>query len=213
MNKLRKGYDAHYRHIPPPKSGMLNQGSQLTPIAKIKSKLPFNCDHCGLLFEKYACWAKRTAHHYCSRACCWAAKVIRIPKSCAVCNTEMFLTPTYYKRTSTCSRLCLRKNRVTNNSNLRSSPDYIGIVNRLRKNTSCNTCNTTSGPWVVANIKTWVENGLSCADGEGAYLLCKQCHLKTASNEALNSLYIVNRNEYKERNLKEKKNVTERSDT
>jgi hypothetical protein len=87
---------------------------------------------------------------------------------------------------------------------LRSSPDYIGIVNRLRKNTSCNTCNTTSGPWVVANIKTWVENGLSCADGEGAYLLCKQCHLKTASNEALNSLYIVNRNEYKERNLKER---------
>lgn len=203
MNKLRKGYDANYRNIAPPKSGMLNQGSQLTPLTKIKSKLPFNCDHCGLLFEKYACWAKRSTHHYCSRACSWASKVIRVPKNCVVCHAEMFLTPTYYKRVSTCSKICLRKNRVTNNSSLRSSPDYIGIVNRLKKKTSCNTCNTTSGPWVVAGIKTWVEDGLSCADGEGAYLLCKQCHLEAASHEAVNSLYMKNRNEYKKFKVKQ----------
>jgi hypothetical protein len=116
----------------------------------------------------------------------------------------MMLTPSDCTRISTCSRLCLRKNRTTNNSNLRSSPDYIGIVNRLKKSTSCNTCNITSGPWVVAGIKTWVEDGLSCADGEGAYLLCKQCHLEAASHEAASSLYMTNRNEYKERNLKEK---------
>ena len=203
MSKMCKGYDANYRHIPPPKSGMLKQGSQLTPIAKIKSKLPFNCDHCGLLFEKYACWAKRNAHHYCSRACCWAAKVIRIPKNCVVCDAEIMLTPSNYPRITTCSKLCLRKKRVTNNSNLRASPDYIGIVNRLKKNTSCSTCNTTSGPWVVAGIKIWVEDGLSCADGEGAYLLCRECHMNAASYKAKNSLYMVNRNEYREK-LKEK---------
>lgn len=204
MNKLRKGYDAHYRHIVPPTSGLLNQGSQLTPIAKVKSKLPFDCDHCGLSFEKYACWAKRSAHQYCSRACAWAAKVIRIPKNCVVCNTEMLLKPSNYARISTCSKPCLRKNRVTNNSGLRSSPDYISIVNRLKKSTLCNTCNTTNGPWVVAGIKTWVEDGLSCADGEGAYLLCKRCHLNAASHEAKNSLYMVNRSEYKKINVESK---------
>jgi hypothetical protein len=157
-----------------------------------------------LLFEKYACWAKRSAHHYCSRACSWASKIIRIPKNCGVCNTEMFLTPNYYKRISTCSKTCLRKNRVTNNAGLRTSPDYRSIVNRLKKNTLCNTCNTTSGPWVVAGIKTWVEDGLSCADGEGAYLLCKRCHLNAASHEAIGSLYMVDRKKYREKNLKEK---------
>lgn len=204
MNKLRKGYDANYRHIVPPKSGMLNQGSQLTPIAKIKSKLPFNCDYCGLLFEKYACWAKRSTHHYCSRACNWASKIIRIPKNCTVCNVEMMLTPVYYKKVSTCSKTCSRKRRVTNNAGLRTSPDYRSIVNRLKKNTLCNICNTTNGPWVVSGIKTWIEDGLACADGEGAYLVCKRCHLKAASHEALNSLYMVDRNNYREKNLRSK---------
>jgi len=198
MSKLRKGYDVNYKQIPPPKSGLLKQGSQLTPLTKVKSKLPFNCDHCGLLFEKYACWAKRSAHHYCSRACNWASKIVRIPKNCVVCGTEMFLTPTSYKRISTCSRTCLRKNRVTNNFNLRSSPDYVSIVKRLKKNATCNACNSTNGPWVVAGIKIWVEDGLSCANGDGAYLLCRPCHLNDASHKAVNSLYMTDRDKYRE---------------
>lgn len=203
MNNLYKGYQVHYRHIAPPKSGLLKESSQSTAITKVKSKLPFNCDHCGLLFEKYACWAKRCTNHYCSRACNWASKVIRIHKNCVVCNAEMLLTPSDYKKFSTCSKECLRKNRVINNAGLRTSPDYIGIVKRLKKNMVCNDCKTTNGPWVVSGIKTWIENGLSCADGDSAYLLCKDCQLRKARKDALNSLYMIDRKKYKEK-LKEK---------
>lgn len=190
------GYENHYKDIPPPKEGLRYQTGQLTPLARNKSKIGVNCDYCGMAFEKYACWAKRTAHHYCGRSCANAAKLVRIPKPCAVCNGEMLLTPADYPKISTCSKTCLRKKRVKNNMNLRSSADYKRIVSRLKKNQICKVCATKSGPWTVRNIKTWVHDGLSCADGSDAYLVCRHCHLKEVSPLSLTSTYITDRFRY-----------------
>lgn len=196
------GYEQHYKNILPPKDGMGYQRAQLTTLQRNKSKLSFNCDHCGLPFEKYACWAKRTKNHYCGRACASAAKVVRIPKPCVVCGNEMLLTPTLFTRTSACSKECMRKRRVVNNKNLRSSPDYLSIVKRLRKEALCSVCGTTNGPWVVQGIKTWVENGLAQADGDSAHLVCKQCHMKSVVQLSLKSDYMTDRFKYyKEKNI------------
>lgn len=190
------GYEKHYTEIIPPKDGMAFH--KASPTKKLQSKLSFNCDHCGILFEKYACWAKRTTHHYCGRACASAAKVIRIPKNCVVCDTEMLLTPTYFKRVSACSKTCQRKRRTGNNSNLRSSPDYNAIIKRVRKNAVCKECNATSGPWIVRGVRLWVEDGLACADGETAYLVCQKCHLKSVTHLSLKSTYMSDRGKYYE---------------
>ena len=190
------GYENHYKQIPPPKEGLQKQGAQPTKLARNKSKLPFNCDHCGLAFEKYACWAKRVTHHYCSRACASAAKVVRFPKDCAVCGVEMLLTPTYMNRVSTCSAICMRKKRVTTNINMRSSPDYAAIAKRLKKNALCSTCGTTNGPWRVVGVKTWLEDGLACANGDEAKLVCLDCHLKSVAHLSKASTYISDRFRY-----------------
>lgn len=195
------GYENHYKDIAPPKEGLTYQRAQLTSVQRNKAKLGFNCDHCGIPFEKYACWAKRTSHHYCGRACAWAAKVVRIPKPCVVCGTEMLLTPTSFNRVSGCSKECMRKRRTVNNSNLRASPDYLAIVKRLKENAVCGTCSTTNGPWVVQGIKTWVEDGLACADGSSARLVCQHCHLDSVAHLSKQSTYMSDRFKYyKEKN-------------
>jgi hypothetical protein len=194
-------YERHYTDTTPPKDGMSYQRAQLTGIQRNKAKLGFNCDHCGFPFEKYACWAKRTKYHYCGRACASAAKVVRIPKPCVVCGTEMLLTPSKFNRTSGCSRACMRKRRTVNYKNLRSSPDYVAIVKRLKKEALCGVCGTTNGPWVVQGVKIWVEDGLSCADGGNAHLVCQHCHLRGVNYLSMQSTYMSNRVKYyKEKN-------------
>ena len=188
-------------NITPPKGGMKYQRSQLTGILRSKSKLPFNCDHCGLLFETYACWAKRHATHFCGRACAWAARVIRFPKDCVICGTVMMLTASLAVRKFTCSYVCMRKKRVTNNVGIRASPDYMAIAKRLKKNAVCKLCGTLNGPWTVMGIKTWVEDKLSCAEGSKACLVCRHCHMKSVASLAVNSTYMVDRIKYyKEKN-------------
>ena len=191
-----KGYQNNYREITPPKEGLQYHRSQLTKLAVTKGKLLFNCDYCELPFEKYACWAKRSKHHYCSRACSHASKIVRFPKNCVVCGTEMLVTPSSFNSIYTCSRVCLRKKRVKNNHNLRSSPDYVAIARQLKKDAQCKICGTLKGPWAVAGIKTWVEDGLACAEGSGAYLACSHCHLTKVSTLAVTSTYIADRPKY-----------------
>lgn len=190
------GYENHYKQITPPKGGLQKEGSQLTGLARNKSKLPFNCDHCGMAFEKYACWAKRVKHNYCSRACASAAKVIRFPKECVVCGVEMLLTPTLMKRVAACSTACMRKRRVTTNCNMRSSPDYTAIAKRLKKDATCDACGTKKGPWRVVGVKTWVEDGLACANGDEARLVCMPCHMRTLTPLSRASTYMRDRFEY-----------------
>ena len=189
------------RSIAPPKDGMKYQWSQLTGILRNKSKLSLNCDHCGLSFEKYACWAKRCARHYCGRACACAAKIIRFPKDCVICGTVMMLNASLALRKFTCSSACMRKKRVTSNVNMRSSPDYMAIAKRLKKNAVCKLCGTLNGPWAVMGIKIWVEDNLSCAEGSEACLVCRHCHMKSVAALAVDSTYMVDRIKYyKEKN-------------
>ena len=188
-------------NITPPKGGMKYHRSQLTGILRSKAKVPFNCDRCGLLFETYACWAKRYATHYCGRACAWASRIIRFPKDCVICGFIMMLTPSLAVRKFTCSRNCMRKKRVTNNISVRSSPDYKAIAKHLKKNAVCKLCGTFNGPWAVMGIKTWVEDGLSCAEGSKAYLACRPCHMESVASLAVNSTYMADRIKY----YKEKK--------
>ena len=189
-------YERHYRDTLPVKGVSTLEGSQLTPLSRNKGKLAFNCDMCELPFEKYACWAKRSAHHYCSRACASAAKVVRVEVQCVVCDSKMMVKPAYLKRVTTCSKECMRKKRVKNNSQLRTSPDYKSIIERLHKQGACNMCGTTAGPWSVLGIRTWVENGLAQADGANAKLYCRHCHMKEVSPLMAKSLYATNRTEY-----------------
>lgn len=194
------GYERHYTNIAPPKDGMSYHRGQLTSVQRNNAKLGFNCDHCGIPFEKYACWAKRTSNHYCGRGCASAAKVVRIPKPCVVCGTEMLLIPSSFKRVSGCSKTCQRKRRIVNNKR-QLSPDYVAIVKRLRKEDLCGICGTTNGPWVVQGIKTWVEDGLACAEGSNARLVCQSCHFHSVKHLSKQSLYMVNRFKYyKEKN-------------
>jgi hypothetical protein len=75
------------------------------------------------------------------------------------------------------------------------------ILKVLKKASICGACGTTNGPWVVRGIKLWIENGLSCADGKEASLVCKNCHLKSVTHLAKQSTYISDRlSYYKEEN-------------
>ncbi len=180
----------------PVKGASTWERSNPTPVPRNKGKIGLNCDLCTLPFEKYACWAKRVKHNYCSRACANEARKIEIPSECVVCKKEMLLTPSDLPKITTCSYECSRKRRTVSNTNLRSSPEYKRIVKRLTANPVCTECGTLTGPWVVRGIHTWVEDGLAYASGENAKLYCKHCHLKTVSLVASTSLYMTNRSAY-----------------
>lgn len=188
--------DGTFTDLLPIKGVSTWERSQLTPLPRNRGKIGINCDLCGLPFEKYACWAKRSKRNYCSRACANEAKKIEVPSECVVCKKEMLVTPSELPKITTCSYACSRKRRTVNNANTRSSPEYRRIVKRMTADPVCTTCGTFTGPWVVSGIRTWVEDGLACASGEDAKLYCRHCHLKTVSLIASASLYMTNRSAY-----------------
>ena len=108
----------------------------------------------------------------------------------------MLVKPSDYAKKFTCSVPCKRRKRVTNNANIRTSPDYMAIAKRLKKNASCKSCGTTNGPWAVRGAKLWVEDGLACADGSEAYLVCRHCHLKSVAPLSIASTYMADRFKY-----------------
>lgn len=104
-------FERNYRDTPAPAEGVQREFSNKTPMGRSAGKIAMSCDHCGLSYETYACWAKRTARHFCSRACANAAKEVRVEKSCVICGTVFTATPSTVDKSSTCSRKCLRENR------------------------------------------------------------------------------------------------------
>jgi hypothetical protein len=105
-------FERNYRDTFPLKSGVAKEFSNATPMSRTAGKINMDCDHCGLAYETYACWAKRVAHHYCSRACASAAKETPVEKTCIVCGSVFTTVPSSLKRHSTCSINCLKKNRA-----------------------------------------------------------------------------------------------------
>jgi hypothetical protein len=104
-------FERDYKDTPAPAAGVVREFSNKTKLARTQGKININCDLCGMPYETYACWAKRTNNHYCSRACANAAKEIPVEKCCVVCGTTFIANPTTAKKLSTCSRRCLKENR------------------------------------------------------------------------------------------------------
>jgi hypothetical protein len=194
----RERYENHYRSTIPLKDVRTFESSQLTKLSRNKNKVEVSCGYCDLIFEKYACWAKRTKNHFCSHSCHNESRKIRFPKQCAQCDTVMMLTASKMKKYSTCSKDCMRKKRTdaTRQNKKYTSIDYIKIANELKKNALCHSCGTDVGPWSVMGITTYLENGLAKADASQARLVCRKCHMKVSVDNAMKSTYIVDRFKY-----------------
>ena len=195
----RNRYESHYRNTVPVNGVTTFEGSQLTKLSRNKSKVEVSCGHCDLVFEKYACWAKRTKNHFCSRACHNAARVLRFLKNCEVCNAEMWLTSTDMPKYRTCSKECLRKSRTLDQPKKgghTSSTEYRALAKKLKENAMCTSCGATVGPWSVMGIRTWVENGLIHNDATQARLYCRKCHLAVANEYSKKSQYMTDRFKY-----------------
>jgi len=104
-------FERDYKDTPAPIAGIEREFSNKTKLARTQGKININCDLCGLLYETYACWAKRTSNHYCSKACANAAKEIPVEKFCVICGGTFIANPTTAKKLTTCSRKCLKVNR------------------------------------------------------------------------------------------------------
>jgi hypothetical protein len=83
----------------------------LTKLSAVTGKIKMNCDRCGMLYETQACWAKRTAHHYCGKGCADAAKEVIVYVKCVICGTPVRTIPTQIERVTTCSKKCSKKRR------------------------------------------------------------------------------------------------------
>jgi hypothetical protein len=107
-------FERSYRDTTPLKDVVAKHFSALTPIARSSGKIGLNCDFCGLPFETYSCWAKRTAHHYCGRACSSAAKEKKEQVNCVICGASFEIIPSLAAgrlRKVTCSVACSRKKK------------------------------------------------------------------------------------------------------
>ena len=104
-------FENSYRDTVPLVGVETREFAQKTKVAKTAGKIGMNCDNCGLLYETYACWAKRTNHHFCSRACGNSFKKIEIRKKCAVCGEIFTVSPSDWFKYSTCSEQCMSNSR------------------------------------------------------------------------------------------------------
>lgn len=113
MKLKLSGCERHYRDIAPPINGLQFQFSNKTKLEIAKGKIQLNCNWCGLLYETYACWAKRQSRHYCSRSCTGLGKRNQSPAKCVACGKN-FLAENYSREMKdriTCSPECLHQRK------------------------------------------------------------------------------------------------------
>lgn len=104
-------FERNYRDTIPQNKVTTKSLSNATPMSRSAGKIGMSCDHCGMSYETYACWAKRVARHYCSKACSNAGKETPVEKECSICGTVFITTPSAACKHSTCSRKCLKEKR------------------------------------------------------------------------------------------------------
>lgn len=121
-------FERSMRETFPLKDGMSNHTSNKTKLSRSSSKVSLNCDMCGIGFEKYACWAKRTKNHYCGRGCSNEAKRRVAERQCIECGKHMEMIPGNLDRLSTCSKECSserrRKHLLNEYANMSQSSIY-----------------------------------------------------------------------------------------
>lgn len=168
-----------------PKDGRVREFSSKTPLIRTAGMVRLVCPICFIDFQKPYAWVKRVENSYCGRGCANEAKKIRIEKPCIVCGKVMSLTPTYFKRIVTCSRVCKSvKTRKSNGRNYRSSYAYEEAALKIMKESICAYCGVTHGPWTVRNIKVNDCERELKADIDTAFLLCRHCALLEAGERA-----------------------------
>ena len=101
-------FERNYRDTPPPVGGVEREFSNKTKLARTHGKIYLNCDLCMMLYETYACWAKRANRHYCSRACASEGKITQVENACAICGDTFLMIKSNYEhnRKTTCSKEC-----------------------------------------------------------------------------------------------------------
>lgn len=104
-------FERSYRDTIPVNGVTTKSLSNPTPMSRSAGKIGMSCDHCGMTYETYACWAKRVARHYCSKACANAGKETPIEKTCAVCGETFITTPAAAWKFSTCSKKCMSERK------------------------------------------------------------------------------------------------------
>lgn len=104
-------FERSYRDTIPLEGVTTKSLSNSIPMSRSAGKISMSCDHCGMTYETYACWAKRVARHYCSKACANAGKETPIEKTCAVCGETFITTPAAAWKFSTCSKKCMTVKR------------------------------------------------------------------------------------------------------
>jgi hypothetical protein len=165
-------------HTAPPEHVARLGLNNKTPLSRAAGKLSFTCPNCYLIFERYACWAKRVNVNYCSRECADEGRKVRVQVSCVVCGVGMELTPSDIGRITTCCKRCSAKRRQCDTPYPRSFTNYKNAVKLIAKREVCSRCGTRSGPWRVRGIESELDDGLLNVDASKAFLLCQTCHFK-----------------------------------
>jgi len=174
----KKLHVEHINHTAPPKHVARLSLNNLTPLAGAVGKLRFTCPNCGIVFERYACWAKRVNVSYCSRDCSNEARRVRVQVSCVVCGEHYEVTPSNIGRKTTCGKLCSSKRRQSDNPHPKSFNAYKDAIKLIASREVCSRCEVRSGPWMVRNIKSVFGDGVLDVDSSKAFLLCQYCHFK-----------------------------------
>ena len=117
-----KGYNGTFLNHPVQPVKAAHEISGLSSLITASGKIRLDCPVCGLVFERYACWAKRQKVSYCSKACADEGKRRPVEVPCATCGTMFISTPSEvaHHRVSTCSKEC--------SSALRSSLVAAGVL-------------------------------------------------------------------------------------
>jgi len=149
-----------------------------TPLSRATGKLNFTCPNCDVVFERYACWAKRVNVNYCSRECSNEGRRVRVEVSCVVCKEHYEIIPAYIGRITTCCKRCSAKRRQCDTPYHRSFTAHKNAVKEVAEREVCSRCGVRSGPWVVRDIESVFDDGLLDVDVSAAFLLCQTCHFK-----------------------------------
>lgn len=152
-----------------------------------------SCSNCAKEFSKPKCWAKRVKLHFCSVECHDAHQTIRIAKNCIVCSSEFSVRPSEDHKFKTCSKKCLRVNRLRNkNSNWNggktrdrkaamSTVEYkqwrLSVFQRDRF--TCVFCGKSKGDLNADHIKPWAFFPDLRYDLSNGRTLCVPCHKTT----------------------------------
>jgi hypothetical protein len=167
-------------HTAPPKHVARLGLSNKTPLSRTIGMLHFNCELCGVVFEKPAAWAKRVSRHYCSRECCSEDKKVRIHTNCRVCGVDMEQTPSEAVKTTTCGKICSSRRRRSGTPRPHSFVAYKNEMVRIAKAGVCSQCGVQHGPWVVRGIKSeLVVDAMLIIDHTSGSLWCRPCHFRT----------------------------------